>query len=367
MKLKNAVAPVEPNAPSQQPPEPQRNQAAVAFMVGGAVLAGCCIAGAAVRFGVAKPVEIAGYGVGALLGAIVLFWNLSSNAKTPKLRTRSDTDRPLPPVHTLIAVSLASSPAFGAEGDIVYSSGQDAVGRSSTPITPPEPTDILCDVEIDPIFYERFDEYKAHRPKDGCVILMTAVADSAEGDLTGAVMALSRRIAQMRATPLLLIDAGSGASEDPELAAECGLDLPHVPGLFDILSGQQRMSDCLLAEDELPGLTAIACGSVPNDWRSQLLSRQFDELITTARKLSDLIFLYTPVFTHEEELIERLSALSNCVMLVTPPRSGPAETKAIGRLAGVNATLFGRVSIDSPVSLNPIPLPSSTAQVPSHT
>jgi hypothetical protein len=291
----------------------------------------------------APQTELIALAAGALVCLCCVLWLSVAQRERPRKTQPDPLMRPMDgpvPIHTLIRVTESRTRPVVA-------------GRPST-----DTDELPLDVEIDPIFFSRLDEYKSYRPTDGCVILVTETAPPDPRDqpyLNGALAAMSaaRKVAEYRGMPTLLIDAGSPVWSVAAPGADPVdvIPLPDVPGVYEILAETEQLVDCILAEDELPGLTAIAPGNIPENWAGKLQSPQMRMLVALARTAADLIMVYAPRLEEHPEAVRALCEWSNCVLLVTPsegpcgPMDFPEEDGAASALRAWGATVFGRIAL----------------------
>jgi hypothetical protein len=160
----------------------------------------------------------------------------------------------------------------------------------------------------------------------------------------------------------LIVDAGSLAWSRYSLSdwttgpAPDVVDLPRVPGVFDILAGKSDFDDWLLVDDESPTLSALAPGEIPADWEAALQSDAMRELVARARKEADLIIIYAPNIQNHPETIQALGALSNGILLVSGSGVGnAADEVAAMKLLPEGAVVLGRIALgDDPDESEPV-------------
>jgi hypothetical protein len=308
--------------------------------------------------------------VGGGIGAAMCMWNgralrpRKSAEVKPLKKKVEDFDR-VESANPFTLMTLATpghakdgAGRFAPPGEIVLSSGRGGgAGASSIPIVGGWQVDSTpVRSQIDRVLFERLDEYKSLRPREGCVLVVTETkpADAATTSLNGAVAALNlaRMVAAARDIPTLLIDCGSpawsrypearGGAEAPDVLA-----FPNVSGLYEIIENNIVPDGWVILEDDLPSLMALAPGRIPQDWRDQLRSDGARRALEQARKIAAFTVVYAPRCCEHPEIVRALGSWSNGIMIVSgvDPASEASEAKALALLRSPDITVFGRIAL----------------------
>ena len=186
---------------------------------------------------------------------------------------------------------------------------------------------------------------------EGCVIVVAdalppaVAAQSGAPYLSGAgaVLSLARALAEAPDKPFrtLLIDTGSpawsiygiddldqqnGAIDSSETAAEPparhaapdAIPLPDdVRGVYDVIAGRLTLDECVLTEDELPRLMALAPGEMPLRWTDLLRSAGMRRLLAAARAIADVVLIYAPRVAEYPEQTRQLAEWSDGVIVIS--------------------------------------------------
>ncbi len=283
----------------------------------------------------------------------------------------SDMGIDLPQVHTLVTITQIAPRAagrFSPPGDLVYSSGnefpEDApspVLLAGTSINEETAIDLSVTTDIDEIFFERLAEYKRHYPDLGCVLLVTETLPSAFQSQTGgmfpslngavAALSLARTVAQRTGISTLVVDTGSPewtafrkSKNPPDV-----MNLPKMPGVYDLLANKGSLHDWILEEEAIPSLMALSSGKVPRDWPEILRSDDMGAMIGKARKLAELIVIYAPRVIERPETVRIMGEWTNGIMIVSgvDAVAEAVEMQAVSMLTSAGASVFGRIALNT--------------------
>ncbi len=219
--------------------------------------------------------------------------------------------------------------------------------------------DACFQTEVDSIFVQRLEEYKAARPDQGCILLVTeclpdraaALTSDKNPALNGATAAVTvaRTIAAQLDKPTLLIDTGSQFWSAHKHGDIDVIRLPDVPGLYDILAHKFTLSQCVLEDEEIPTLTALAPGNAPATWPGELTSEAMKLLLKQTRGVADLIIVYAPRCMDRPETVRTLAGWTNGILVVSGVNDAAkaAEERGLAIVSGSGTAVFGRISLDT--------------------
>jgi len=321
-------------------------------------------------------------GFGGLVGLRTRSTRAPVRRSTPRTAHATPTEfvepiDDLPLVHTLVTIStpvttIGSGARFDAPGEIVLNSGRKGDSNTTVPLPgSPNSARFSLRTQIDNVLFERLEEYKSLRPREGCVLLVTETAakhgdaDSPSAYLNGAVatISLAHMIAASRDIPTLVIDTGSevwSRFPEHELTADAPdiLAFPRVPGVFDIISERSGVDDWVILEEDLPSLTAISAGRIPSDWPDTLCSEGMRRMIAEARRLADVTIVYAPRAAEHPEVVRALAELSNGVLIASTvdTESAAAEVNALRQIFSESVIVLGRIAlVDAAASSRVVP------------
>jgi capsular exopolysaccharide synthesis family protein len=130
------------------------------------------------------------------------------------------------------------------------------------------------------------------------------------------------------------------------------LNVDQKPGLSTYLSGDAELED-VIRKSDVPGLSLITSGAVPQNPGDLISSRKMKEMVGTLAKSYDYVMFDSPPLVNLADPLILSILVDSVILIVNGKSSWEAVNHARHELASVGANVFGVVLND--VAVNNIP------------